>query len=453
VQPSAKRCARAIRCKAAVKGEKAPVRTWDLAINKVARVVEFEGRRYSEARDATLNFDGTRVAWMGFNGTEVQIADTAKGRERKTLSVDSYGTSRAGMAFSPDGQSLAIGIHRSPLAGAAAALFLPGQLTSKYLLEEVAASYIAVFQVPTGKQLLTLPGHRGFVVGLAFSPHGERLVAVGGNGPPGPMCAHAFRPPFGEVTVWEASTAGTPLVLQTSVKKCGPMAFSADSQRLLLVERAEPVWDPITNRMIPPKTDLEVWDVQSGLQVMGDAPAQRPPDRTWSADKRRYVELDNKEMQGGVKIVDATTGHVVEARTQSAFSLNLWHNAIMEAAFSPDGTRVAGACVNGTVFVWNTRSGAEVMRIQGHFSTVASVAFSPDGTRLVSGSSDGTAKLWNTATGQEILTLPGAGEPVVRVAFSPDGNRIAAASDGTVRVWDATPLPEEPDGNVVSDKK
>ena len=29
------------------------------------------------------------------------------------------------------------------------------------------------------------------------------------------------------------------------------------------------------------------------------------------------------------------------------------------------------------------------------------------------------------------------------VAFSPDGHRLATGADGTVTIWDATPLPEK----------
>ena len=43
-----------------------------------------------------------------------------------------------------------------------------------------------------------------------------------------------------------------------------------------------------------------------------------------------------------------------------------------------------------------------------------------------------------------MLTLTGHAGAVHGVAFSPDGHRlVSGASDRTVKIWDATPLPEK----------
>ena len=60
--------------------------------------------------------------------------------------------------------------------------------------------------------------------------------------------------------------------------------------------------------------------------------------------------------------------------------------------------------------------------------------FSPDGSRLATASNDGSAKIWDLNSAQELLTLSGHQGGITDVAFSPDGTLLYTASlDGTVR--------------------
>ena len=66
-------------------------------------------------------------------------------------------------------------------------------------------------------------------------------------------------------------------------------------------------------------------------------------------------------------------------------------------------------------------------------------SFSPDGSRIVTAAGDGTVRMWDAKTGAALATLVGAYGPVSSVAFSPDGSRVVTASeDYTARLWDAT---------------
>jgi WD40 repeat protein len=125
------------------------------------------------------------------------------------------------------------------------------------------------------------------------------------------------------------------------------------------------------------------------------------------------------------------------------------------AAFSPDGKRLASASGGGgpgaigEVKVWDAQTGKELLSLKGHTAGVSSVVFSPDGTRLASGSGSptggpmGEVMVWDAQTGQELLSLKG-GRYGHGVAFSPNGHWLASDAGRTVKIYDATPLSENP---------
>jgi WD40 repeat protein len=111
-------------------------------------------------------------------------------------------------------------------------------------------------------------------------------------------------------------------------------------------------------------------------------------------------------------------------------------------AFSPDSSRLASGAIDGTVKLWNSETGDELLSLKGHTDRVWNVAFSPNGRQLAS-AGGGVAKIWDISTGQEALSLVGGfGRGI---AFSPDGRRLAGGGmDNTVKIWDVTPLLEKP---------
>jgi WD40 repeat protein len=72
------------------------------------------------------------------------------------------------------------------------------------------------------------------------------------------------------------------------------------------------------------------------------------------------------------------------------------------------------------------------------------ITYSPDGARLALACGDKRIRIWDTTTGQELKILEGPTDAigsVVAVIFSPDGRRLACGdwAEQVVRVWDVRP--------------
>lgn len=111
---------------------------------------------------------------------------------------------------------------------------------------------------------------------------------------------------------------------------------------------------------------------------------------------------------------------------------------VSAAAIDPSGRRVLTITTDGTIHIWEIKTGNKILALKGHKSRVTAASFSPDATRLLTASFDRTARLWDLATGRELITLIGHSSWVSTALFSPDGKLLVTGSrDGTARLWDA----------------
>lgn len=107
-------------------------------------------------------------------------------------------------------------------------------------------------------------------------------------------------------------------------------------------------------------------------------------------------------------------------------------------AVDPTGRLVASSrFIEGVADVWDATSGERVATLEGHTGTLTDVAFDAGGERIATSAVDGSVRVWDARTGEQQVALRIA-LPVgaMGVRFTPDGRRLVTTwADGITRVW------------------
>jgi WD40 repeat protein len=121
-------------------------------------------------------------------------------------------------------------------------------------------------------------------------------------------------------------------------------------------------------------------------------------------------------------------------------------NWVSSVAFSPDGQFVLSGSHDGTIRLWDAKSGAELNRYQSQGKAKASVNavhFSSDGKRALVGSWGETRiyvehSAWfiDLQTGQELQQFT-AGYPILSLSLSQDDRYVATGHNQSTILWDA----------------
>ncbi|MBD0329418.1 MAG: AAA family ATPase [Thermoleophilia bacterium] len=101
------------------------------------------------------------------------------------------------------------------------------------------------------------------------------------------------------------------------------------------------------------------------------------------------------------------------------------------------GRRFAVGYDDGSVHVWDLRTGTSRQLNGRHTAAVQGVGFSPDGATLVSTGDDTEVLVWDVETGELRQTLSGHAGRVLGPGFSRDGETVYTAGlDGAAITWD-----------------
>jgi WD40 repeat protein len=352
---------------------------------------------------------------------------------------------------------------------------------------------VKVWNPLESKEPVRLRGHAGKVLSVTWNPAGTRVASASQDGTvkvwdpaqeqrsgvlPGEF--PATWSPDGQLLAMEDGVAGVVRVVDASsgetVRKLGP--YKLDAPQGLAFHPSSP-WLAVASGG---GTDNLVWDWQSGDVVYPFGEKTKGFVCVDWASNGELLAAGRKE--GSFVIYDAATGERVkvlrghEGRAVDAAwspdgerlatvsqdqSVRIWerdtwgeprvvrrpspsnpsdHSGPMDGlSWSPDSDRLATGGSEGTISIWDVATGDEVVKLSRHSARTLSVSWSPDGSRMASGSEDRTIKIWDVSTGRELLTLRGQRWCAASLQWHPDGWRLLSAEGfpNSVRIWDARP--------------
>jgi WD40 repeat protein len=334
--------------------------SWDAATGRPLRHFSV-GVMNADAFDLSADGKIAATAWW----TSLTLWDATIGKPIRTIERQKD-EGLQGLALSPDGKLVASASQRNK------------------------ARMIFLWEVKTGKELLTLPVTGSCCFG--FSPDGKSLVSAD---------AEFLR-------FWEVAT-GQDRKLAMHEKGLTCLAFSDDGQLLALGGAPGTIWFWEAAR------PTEVRKLQ-GDQGWTHSLALSPTGQVLASAGER-----------GLRLLDVATGKELpplQNRPESASSV----------AFSPDGKILAAAAP--VIRLWDLTTRKELHPREAHQLWINSLAFSPDGKTIATAGPDRTIRFWDAVTGKPLRVLSGPADNIDSVAFCPDGDTLVSECfDNTVRVW------------------
>ncbi len=264
----------------------------------------------------------------------------------------------------------------------------------KLIVSTSSDETVRIWDAETGRQIHNLE-HSWEVESAVFSPDGKKIVSASRDK---------------TVRIWDVESGQQIHKLEGHTHDVNYATFSPDGKHVVSIS-----FDNI----------VRIWDVESGQQT-----------RVLYGDDRDY----------GCYVTYAPDGKCVAVASNREISI--WDDELETKIisiphrvntldFSPDGKNIVTASSDdGTMIIWDVKSGMRIRSFEGHTEFVSSAYYSYDGKFIVS-TSRNIVKVWDVESGQVVRTIEGSAAGFHSSLFSPNGKRLVSASyDHTIRIWD-----------------
>ncbi|CAN5870553.1 hypothetical protein BH23ACT4_BH23ACT4_11830 [soil metagenome] len=155
--------------------------------------------------------------------------------------------------------------------------------------------------------------------------------------------------------------------------------------------------------------------------VVGSFEVDIVPDRTSVSPNGKLVALTDAPARTAL-VLEMPTGDIVR---------RIGHPSPQALAWSPDSTALSVSGNESDVTIYSVDNDSDPVVLTGHSGSVWGTSFSPDGTRIASASLDGTARVWDLTPaglgGEDAYSIGGTPS---RFSIDPEGEYVFASRLG-----------------------
>ncbi len=421
------------------------VREWNVAA-KTSRIV---ARCNSWVQDLALSPDGSLLAATIADGT-TRILNLAKPDRPQVAEFATDGSQGNTLDFSADGRYLVVGSGEGNArvwdVGTAMTVGFPirdGGDTRKIRFRPGTDTFavatggaVEVFKLPTKlPRMVAIPKTQrdsliGGIASLAFSPDGNRLLAVHGNEPflveveRNVVQAGAAK----DLGIVDAVAFGSNRERETILALADRRVVVLDSRLQRISTEATPVIEEAKNIKFAyePRSDSTVVasDRSASSYRIGEA---KPARMIIAKGIERITALAINPANPEVLIAIGRKIHLFNTATGILDPASREaEDDVFAAAYSPDGTRVLLGVRNNAAEVRDKATWKSLYALSHHGAVVA-VGWRRDGSVMVTGSRDKTVGIWDAKTGLPLGPRLRHPDPLTAIAYSPTDDVLATA--------------------------